>query len=380
MIITIERLLILQFLKNHHNYCCYGTATFLLVLFIAFSIGHVFAQQSQITYIYDDVGRLVRVITDTGEAATYYYDAVGNILRITRETGISANASVVNVAPNSGVRGTSFPITIAGFNLAGANLLSDAPGVTFSNIRTMLDQIVADVAISTSVSIGPTQILVETQFGAIPTSFTITDTAPSVMIISPAEGATTVEGGQLELSAQASDNVEVTQLIWSLNGVSQSPVLTPPYQMTVAVPINISSLNIEATAIDSIGQTSTVTRTIAVVADPPPTVLITSPAAGSSFTEGSPLTLSATVTDNVQVNRFTWKVNGVEQTPIFNRPYDKIVTVPLGVNSLAIEGAAMDNLGRVGSATRTITVIPAPKTLSLGAFLRVPASRSPAPQ
>ncbi|MGH7928842.1 MAG: FG-GAP-like repeat-containing protein, partial [Candidatus Binatia bacterium] len=194
----------------------------------------------------------------------------------------------------------------------------------------------------------------------------VMDTAPSVLIVSPGEGATTIEGGQLTLSAQASDNVQVSQIVWSLNGASESPVFTPPFEKTVSVPIDITSLNIQVTATDNIGQTGSAARTITVLTDPPPTVVITSPIAGASVTEGSQLTLSATATDNAQVNRFTWTVNGVEQTPIFSPPYDKVVMVPLDVTFLTIEGVAMDNLGRNGVATRTITVIPAPKTTVIG--------------
>ena len=49
---------------------------------------------ADIVYLYDDLGRLARVIRDDGEAATYQYDAVGNILQITRETGVSQTTSV----------------------------------------------------------------------------------------------------------------------------------------------------------------------------------------------------------------------------------------------------------------------------------------------
>src|SRR5688572_18534850 len=145
-------------------------ASFFVVLVIVFFFAPASAQQPRIIYIYDDVGRLVRVITESGEAATYHYDAVGNILRITRETGVSASAIVINTTPNSGVRGVSFPLSITGLNLAGAQLTSSVAGITFSNIRTTLDQIVADIAISTTVPIGSTQILVETQFGTMPIS------------------------------------------------------------------------------------------------------------------------------------------------------------------------------------------------------------------
>ncbi len=45
--------------------------------------GQVNAQEPKITYLYDDLGRLVRVIDENGDAATYHYDAVGNVLSIT---------------------------------------------------------------------------------------------------------------------------------------------------------------------------------------------------------------------------------------------------------------------------------------------------------
>src|SRR5688500_5613758 len=333
---------------------------------LALSLGDLSAQNAQITYIYDDVGRLVRVITESGEAATYHYDAVGNILRITRETGVSASAIVINTTPNSGVRGVSFPLSITGLNLAGAHLTSSVAGITFSNIRTTLDQIVADIAISTTVPIGSTQILVETQFGTMPISFTVTDTSPSVLVLSPAEGATTMEGAQLTLAAQAADNVQVTQVVWSLNGANESPMFAPPYQRIVTVPINITLLTIAATATDSVGQTSSATRTIAVQPDPPPTVVITSPPTGTTVEEGSQLTLTAQATDNVQVIRLTWTVNGVEQTPNFTPPYERVVTVPIGARSVTIEGSAIDNLGRAGTATRTLTVTAAPRTTVVG--------------
>lgn len=67
----------------------------LLVLWIPLSSSHLSAQAPRITYVYDDLGRLVRVITETGDAATYHYDAVGSILRIMRERGVAATASVL---------------------------------------------------------------------------------------------------------------------------------------------------------------------------------------------------------------------------------------------------------------------------------------------
>ena len=100
-------------LRNGSSRLCRCTVILLFVSIVVGSfVGHGAAQQPSITYVYDDLGRLVRVITAGGEAATYHYDAVGNILRITRETGVAASASVINLSASSGVRGTSLLLAI----------------------------------------------------------------------------------------------------------------------------------------------------------------------------------------------------------------------------------------------------------------------------
>ena len=56
-----------------------------LAIFLALSIGQANAQ-SKFIYVYDDLGRLTRVVNENNECATYEYDAVGNLLSITRGT------------------------------------------------------------------------------------------------------------------------------------------------------------------------------------------------------------------------------------------------------------------------------------------------------
>jgi YD repeat-containing protein len=88
--------------------------TLLIPLFIGFSTFLFAAQQARINYIYDDLGRLARVIDENGNAATYHYDAVGNLLRITRETGVPTTAAVSGLSSSSWNRGTTTTITITG--------------------------------------------------------------------------------------------------------------------------------------------------------------------------------------------------------------------------------------------------------------------------
>src|SRR5712691_9614308 len=111
--------------------------------------------RADIVYLYDDLGRLVRVIRDDGEAATYHYDAVGNILQITRESGVAQTTTVGSTSAACGFTGVIVPVTVTGGNLAGASVVCTAPGVTVQNVHADLDRMTLEIAISSSAPLGP---------------------------------------------------------------------------------------------------------------------------------------------------------------------------------------------------------------------------------
>lgn len=113
--------------------------------------------RADIVYLYDDLGRLVRVIRSDGEAATYHYDAIGNILRITRESGLAQTTTLDGSSATSGSRGVIVPIAVTGANLAGASVVCTTPGVTAQNVRTDLDRLTLEIAVSASAPLGPAQ-------------------------------------------------------------------------------------------------------------------------------------------------------------------------------------------------------------------------------
>ncbi|MGH9204470.1 MAG: RHS repeat domain-containing protein [Vicinamibacterales bacterium] len=66
------------------------------------------AQGSPVSYIYDDLGRLVAVIDGTGASAVYTYDAVGNLLSIVAtRRAVSRSSSSRRMAAPSGPRSRS---------------------------------------------------------------------------------------------------------------------------------------------------------------------------------------------------------------------------------------------------------------------------------
>ena len=204
---------------------------------------------------------------------------------------------------------------------------------------------------------GNTRLFVTQYQAEAPTSPTdAAASAPTASITSPANGESVLEGSSLTVSADASDDVGVAGVRFSLNGTDLITDTVAPYQITFIVPLNISSLTLGATAFDYAGNTVAASPVVVnVLPDPPPTISIIFPAEGETLTEGQNIFLQADAQDNVSVQLLDFVVNGVDLGP-FNSFY----TVPFGITSLTVEARATDNLGRSTTATRTVSVVPDP--------------------
>jgi hypothetical protein len=185
--------------------------------------------------------------------------------------------------------------------------------------------------------------------------------APTIAITSPQNGLTVLEGSHVTLAASASDDALVTQVQFLANGQVVSTDSITPYQYDLTVPLNISSLTIGATAADQAGYVGTAAPvTLNVAPDPPPTVTITSPPAGTQLVQERFVTISADASDNVAVDRVIFTVNGVVQAEDTTAPYSLVYAPPSGVTSLAIEARAVDNLGRSTTDARIVAYNPPP--------------------
>ncbi|MDX1693334.1 MAG: hypothetical protein R3208_06195 [Ketobacteraceae bacterium] len=119
------------------------------------------------------------------------------------------------------------------------------------------------------------------------------NTAPSLSILSPQEGSVVSEGSSLTLTAEAFDQEQgdlsgVVQWSSSLDGSISSPAL-----------LSVGDHLITATVVDSAGLTeqATVSVSVAAVANTAPTLTITAPVTGSTFTTGATISFQATATD-----------------------------------------------------------------------------------
>jgi YD repeat-containing protein len=118
----------------------YSLAHALHLPLVAFLQGPV---SGPVTYVYDELGRLVGAIDAAGNAAVYNYDAVGNILSIQRFS--STQVSVTSFNPTGGPAGTAVTIYGTGFSSSVGQNSVQFNGVGATIIAATPNQLVATV-------------------------------------------------------------------------------------------------------------------------------------------------------------------------------------------------------------------------------------------
>ena len=201
------------------------------------------AVAGQVTYVYDELGRLVSVIDPSGTAANYRYDAVGNILEIDRAG--SSTVSISEFTPRSGPVGTTVVIFGTGYsttpssNTVTFNGTYPNPPVTATVTAATVNQLTTTVpAGATTGTIG-----VGTPNGSATSAATFTLTAtgslgpPTITSFSPAiwdgTSALTITGTNFDTTL-INDRV-------SLNQALASPSAATSTSLTVPVPVSATS-------------------------------------------------------------------------------------------------------------------------------------------
>jgi YD repeat-containing protein len=158
--------------------------------------GNIRAQTSnEITYIYDELGRLVGLVDPTGETVTYTYDAVGNVLSISRRS--SAQVSIIEFTPNSGAIGTAVTIYGTGFSAIASENTVRFNGVVATVASSNATRIVTSVPAGATT--GPISVTTPTGTASSTASFIIGNPkAPTVTSFTPTIGlagtAVTING------------------------------------------------------------------------------------------------------------------------------------------------------------------------------------------
>lgn len=158
----------------------------LLVALFALSAAPLPAQ-GNITYVYDDLGRLVAVIDPSGDTARYYYDAVGNLLSISRAP--SSQVSILYFSPGKGPVGTQVTIYGTSFSSTPSQNTVTFNGTAATVVSSTVTQIVATVP--SGATTGSINVTAPAGSTASAMPFTVTADAgePTITSFTPAIGA-----------------------------------------------------------------------------------------------------------------------------------------------------------------------------------------------
>ncbi len=139
--------------------------------------------QSGVSYVYDQLGRLVGVIDASGNTAAYSYDAVGNLLGITRYS--STQISVINFSPVTGPVGTTVTISGSGFSTTISQDTVKFNGITAAVSSATTNNLV--VTVPTGASTGQIQVISTSGTATSSGNFTVTadNGGPTITSISP---------------------------------------------------------------------------------------------------------------------------------------------------------------------------------------------------
>ena len=138
-----------------------------------------------ISYVYDQLGRLMAVIDPATDTAIYSYDAVGNLLGITRQN--SATLAIFQFTPDKGSVGTTVTIYGTGFSATPASNTVKFNGTTTSVLTATTTVLTANVP--AGATNGPISVTVAGVTATSASNFTVgVGGAPTITSFSPAVG------------------------------------------------------------------------------------------------------------------------------------------------------------------------------------------------
>ena len=185
----------------------------IFVMALAAFVPSLLAQSTPIQYFYDDLGRLTKVIDQSGNIATYSYDAVGNILSISRSTLPANNAlTILNVTPLRGKVGQTVTIQGQGFSAVPASNLVKFNGTTATVVTASASQLT--VTVPSGATSGPLTLTVSgvTVSGG---NFTVVGRTLISIFVTPA-GSTFRKADTLQFTAHGTYDDGLTEDVTNL--------------------------------------------------------------------------------------------------------------------------------------------------------------------
>ncbi len=157
----------------------------MIVILTLLALLPVVTEAGQAGYVYDELGRLIRVVDEQGQVAIYNYDPVGNLLSIQRTTASTFTPTINSITPNSFNRGTQTSVTLAGQNFLSGTLTTTNPSIAISNVVLRDQSISAVFTTALTAATGTFQATVTTFSGSasIPITISQQSVAPSNLTV-----------------------------------------------------------------------------------------------------------------------------------------------------------------------------------------------------
>jgi len=192
--------------------------------------------------------------------------------------------------------------------------------------------------------------------------------SPVAALLAPVPGQNVIEGTNLVLAAEASDDNAVTRVEFFVNGALVDTVLDPPYRTDFFVPVGTAQVAVSVRAYDDLGPSpAAAPLVLPVQADAPPFAALVSPGAGTGVEEEGAVTLVAGVADDVGVTAVQFLVNGAVVRTLFASPFQIDVTAPAAGSSLLVQVVAFDIRGHAtASPVVSVPVLHDPGTTVAG--------------
>lgn len=218
------------------------TTVLALVLFGAASTA------ADISYVYDDAGRLRAVIDSASDTAIYAYDAVGNLTAITRQA--SSTLAVIHFTPSSAPAGTTVTIYGTGFSATPASntvKFNDTAATVLTASTTVLTANVPSGATS-----GPISVTVGASTATSSASFTVgTGGVPTLSSFTPAVGnygATVTLTGTNYDTTPVNNRVAFTGAMGAVATATSTTITVPVPSTAQTGPISVSTISGRATS------------------------------------------------------------------------------------------------------------------------------------
>ena len=204
------------------------------------------------------------------------------------------------------------------------------------------------------------------------------DRAPPVVVLMGPKQA--LPGAHVMMSADATDNVGVTSVIFDVNGADPIEIATPPYERLVIVPDFVApgaSLKVGVTAKDAAGNSGTASATLAIVAEPDTVKPLVTMRVPSQAAPGSTLQVSATASDNAGVAAVVLAVNGITFATLTAPPYEAPYLIPAGTpvgSSVTFSAQAVDTSDNRAASSADVAIVQAADTTPPTVTLSAPAT------